>query len=282
MFFQHQRTDALHQNLSPNALAKRLMNTQSDRGPRVLLKRLAPWAIPLGMLTIFAMPAMANHIDTANVFVTCDNYTICVSASDLTPGTSYTITYEITVTPPSGTPMTISNSIPFTASGPTFSTCVTQSLGPLTGINSFSGSATLVGQNTIPITFSPNFLSCPTPGSTVMPTPTPTPIFAPTPTVLCSPCAQSCIQSNFNGRVIPAGDTIWFNAHIKASEVPSSGATITFCGSTVTSSAFSSAVPNGVIVFSPSASYATTSFDSSSNTWTTTVPISGNEAMKFS
>jgi hypothetical protein len=32
-----------------------------------------------------------------------------------------------------------------------------------------------------------------------------------------------------------------------------------------------------VIVFSPSASCATTSFDSSSNTWTTTVPISGSD-----
>jgi hypothetical protein len=72
-------------------------------------------------------------------------------------------------------------------------------------------------------------------------------------------------------------DTIWFNAHIKVSGVPSSGATITFCGSTVTSSAFSANVPNGVIVFSPSASCTSTSFNSSTNTWTTTTPSSAND-----
>ena len=199
---------------------KRLMNIQFGRGTRVLLKHLAAWGIPLGMLTIFAMPAVANHIDTANVSVACDSYTICVAAENLVPGTSYTITYEITVTPSSGTPMTISNSIPFTASDTTFSTfpCVSQSLGPLTGTNTFSGSATLVGHNTIAITFSsPNPfppLSCPTPCPTLTPTPTPSP---------CPPCAQSCIQSNFNGTAIGAGDTIWFNAHIQASGIPSSG-----------------------------------------------------------
>jgi len=196
---QHQRTDALPRNPSPNVPAKRLMNIQSDRGTRVLLKHLAAWGIPLGMLTILAMPAIANDIDMANVSLvpTCDSYTICVAAENLVPGTSYTITYEITVTPSSGTPITISNSIPFTASGTTFSICITQGLGPLMGSNSFSGSVTLVGFNTIPITFSPNPLSCPTP--------TPSPRL---------PCAASCIQSNFNGTAIGAGDTIWFNVHI--------------------------------------------------------------------
>jgi hypothetical protein len=52
------------------------------------------------------------------------------------------------------------------------------------------------------------------------------------------------------------------------------GATINFSCSTITSSAFSASVPNGVIGFSPSATCATTF---SNNTWTTTVPISGSD-----
>jgi hypothetical protein len=80
-----------------------------------------------------------------------------------------------------------------------------------------------------------------------------------------------------NRRVSAAGDTIWFNAHIQANGIPSFGATITFCGSTITSSAFSATVPNGVIIFSPNATCATTTFNSSTNTWTTTVPVSGSD-----
>jgi hypothetical protein len=94
----------------------------------------------------------------------------------------------------------------------------------------------------------------------------------PTPT----PCPHpSSNQSKFNAIPIPPGDSIWFNANIKASGIPSNGATINFIGSTVTSSAFSASVPNGVIIFSPSATCATTTF--SNNTWTTTVPISGSD-----
>jgi hypothetical protein len=102
------------------------------------------------MLTILAIPAIANDIDMANVSLSCSNYQICVAAENLNTGQNYTITYQITVMPSSGTPMTISNSIPFTASGNTFGTCITQALGPLMGNNSFSGSATLKGFNTIP------------------------------------------------------------------------------------------------------------------------------------
>jgi hypothetical protein len=114
------------------------------------------------------------------------------------------------------------------------------------------------------------------PAPTPTPTPTPTPIPTPTPTPTpCPPCPTSAIQSNFNGTAIGAGDTIWFNAHIQASGIPSSGATISFSCSTITSSAFTASVPDGVIIFSPTATCASTSF--SNNTWTTTVPVSGSD-----
>ena len=101
------------------------MNIRSGGGTRVLLKHLAAWGIPLGLLTIFAMPGMTNEITKATVTPTCDNYTICVKANDLVPGENYTITYQFTVTPPSGTPMTISNSIPFTTGSTQTTFCTT-------------------------------------------------------------------------------------------------------------------------------------------------------------
>jgi hypothetical protein len=108
------------------------MNIQSARWTHVLLKHLAAWGIPLGMLTMFAMPAVANHLDTATASVTCNNYTLCLEASALTPGQEYTVTYQITVTPSSGTPMTITNSIPDFSSPANgiASSCITQPLGP--------------------------------------------------------------------------------------------------------------------------------------------------------
>jgi hypothetical protein len=86
----------------------------------------------------------------------------------------------------------------------------------------------------------------------------------------------SSIPYNFNGTPIPGGDSIWFNAHLtNTSGIPASGATIHFSGAMVTSSAFTAPLPDGAIIFSPSAACATTSF--SGNTWTTTVPISGSD-----
>jgi hypothetical protein len=86
----------------------------------------------------------------------------------------------------------------------------------------------------------------------------------------------SSIPYTFNGTPTPGGDSIWFNVHLtKANGIPASGATIRFSGATVTSSAFTVPLPDGAIIFSPSAACATTSY--SGNTWTTTVPISGSD-----
>lgn len=154
-----------HNSFMPAIFREKPFEQADSRGLPVLLKYLAAWVIPLGLLTILAMPAAANHIQRpAMVTPTCDNYTICVKAVNLTPNRDYTITYSITVMPSSGTPMTISNSIPFTTpNSRTFSTRITQPLGPLTGTNSFSGSATLIGFNTVPIKFTPSSLTCPPP-----------------------------------------------------------------------------------------------------------------------
>lgn len=92
------------------------------------------------------------------------------------------------------------------------------------------------------------------------------------------PSSTSVISSNFNGTAIPAGDTVWFNSVVKVSGVPASGATLHLSNAEVdfTSKAgvaYALSVPNTALTFSPTATQATTSFDPSTNTWDTTVPV---------
>jgi len=103
------------------------------------------------------------------------------------------------------------------------------------------------------------------------------------------PCRESTISANFNGIPIAAGDSIWFNANIKASGIPASGATIIF-RSTISSTHSDQTdplfvdVPAGRIIFSPDATCATTSFSNENNNpmWTTIVPISGSNEIFLS
>ena len=228
-------------------------------------KALSAFGFALGFLFMSAVSAMANHIDTASATPSCNSYMLSVSASDLVPGTNYTIDWSITETPTSGSPMTITGSYPFVAQSSTIFAENTFPLGPLSGTYTFSGTATLVGFNTIPITFSPSSVSC----------------AAPPP-----PCtAQSTNTSNFNGTPIQGGDYIWFNANMQVNGIPSSGATLSLTNSTISftaDKAYNVPVPNSQITFSPSASCSTVTFDSLTNSWIVTVPISGSDEIFLS
>jgi uncharacterized repeat protein (TIGR01451 family) len=98
-------------------------------------------------------------------------------------------------------------------------------------------------------------------------------------TVTCpTACSGSgSITSNFNGTKIPGGDYIWFNsvANVKGAV---NGTRITLTGSqavfTANSTPYTVAMPTAVIVFSSSASQATTVYDTIQNAWVTTVPLS--------
>lgn len=121
----------------------------------------------LGLSVLFVTPAWANHIDSADATMTCSTFSLTVSASALVPGTSYVIDFTIGISPgASGFPIT--GSIPFTATSSTFSDTVTGSFPTLVGTFTFSGTASLVNQNTIDIIFSPSTLTCapPTQGCT--------------------------------------------------------------------------------------------------------------------
>lgn len=220
------------------------------------------------LLILSAMPALAGQFNTANASTTCNAYGLALAVSALTPGAQYTLSYEIDDSPSSdGFPIT--GSIPFTApASGTFSDTVTASFPMLAGSFAFSGTATLTGGNgkegpaSTVISFSPSSMTC-----------------APLPPPLCS--AQSANGSNFNGTPINGGDYVWFNANFTASGIPSSGATVTLTNSTISfmegGTPYQLAVPNAQIVFSPSATCSSTTFNTMTNTWTTTVPIKGDD-----
>jgi hypothetical protein len=90
-------------------------------------------------------------------------------------------------------------------------------------------------------------------------------------------CPDNTIASNFEGTPIPGGDTIWFNAVLKASGVKS-GAVILFRDQTITFSANGKTYvvhpPNSLIRFSTSATQGTGLFDVPNNQWEVTVPAS--------
>jgi hypothetical protein len=105
--------------------------------------------------------------------------------------------------------------------------------------------------------------------------------------------AQSCPMatatsgnaSNFNGTPINPGSYLWFNANFTASGVPSTGATIYLTLSSISFTAdqtYTVPVPNAQVVFDPNAVCSSTTFDTSTNTWKTTVPVSGSDEIFLS
>lgn len=113
-----------------------------------------------GLSVLSVTPAWANHIDSASATMTCSSFSMTVSASDLVPGKSYEIDFTIVASPgAAGFPIT--GSIPFTATSSTlFGDTITESFPTLAGTFTFSGTASLVNENTIDITFSPSTLAC--------------------------------------------------------------------------------------------------------------------------
>lgn len=87
----------------------------------------------------------------------------------------------------------------------------------------------------------------------------------------------SSIASNFNGTAINRGNFIWFNLALN----PGSLATDTSFVVNNQSVTFAGAVPNPILLpnaivnYSSSASTCTTTFNSGTNTWTTTLPLAG-------
>ncbi|MDA4119942.1 MAG: hypothetical protein OK436_05085 [Thaumarchaeota archaeon] len=106
-----------------------------------------------------------------------------------------------------------------------------------------------------------------------------TPVYAST----CEGSGFSEIQSNF-GNDTPGSSYLWFNAVLVESQAPSTPMTITFTGQTIDFTdpdpgAVTLNLPDSEIIFSSSATTATTTF--TSGTWVTTVPTSANDGNVF-
>jgi len=91
--------------------------------------------------------------------------------------------------------------------------------------------------------------------------------------------ASSSISSNFNGTPVAQGNSIWFNANVKATGL-GSGTTQIFVRNasipfTSNGTPYNVPVPDAVITFSPTATCATTSFNEATQRWETTVPLTG-------
>lgn len=106
------------------------------------------------------------------------------------------------------------------------------------------------------------------------------------PTIVVPPTGTiSSIRSNFNGTAIPAGRTIWFSSVFKVSGLGADPVTLHVTSQTIAFSAagtdYTLSVPDAAITFSPTVTTATTTFDTSTNTWVSVLPknFSGNAFM---
>jgi len=123
-----------------------------------------------GVLTLAATPALANHIDNANVSADCTKFTIVVSGAELDQPDAV-VNYSITLTPAAGPPITINDAIPVAPDAKmNFNAALTRNWADfgvtLAGTYALTGSATLTTNNggtidnTISIVFTPAQLVC--------------------------------------------------------------------------------------------------------------------------
>jgi hypothetical protein len=69
----------------------------------MMRKLLSVLAVALGLFLLSGTPALANHIDTANVTPTCSSVCLTVSGSELSDtGVTFVVNYEIIITPLGG------------------------------------------------------------------------------------------------------------------------------------------------------------------------------------
>ena len=117
-------------------------------------KHLAVCVFVLSLLTMFAIPVLANILTGATATADCNGYTLTVNASDLTIDTMYTIDSSFTLTC-GGSPTTVPGTISFTAGATTATETLSAKwpTSPLTTNCTVTGSATLTSSgSTVPIT----------------------------------------------------------------------------------------------------------------------------------
>ena len=118
-------------------------------------KHLGVVAPVLGLLVMFANPALANDLTVASATADCSGFTHSVTAINLDVGASFTIDFTFTLTPPSGPAITVPGTISFTAAAGTETHTASGPWpgAPLSSNFTVTGSATLIQSgSTLPIT----------------------------------------------------------------------------------------------------------------------------------
>lgn len=212
-------------------------------------------------------PAMANAITGATAALGCGppaGFTATFGGINLNSADQYQVGFHIIATPPSpGSPVVIQSSvlIPAHTSG-NFSVSTSGNVSLATGVTyTLTGTATLF-DDTTGQTFNQIKISFPNNANNQ---------------ITCAQqfCNQSSSNpSNFNGTQINSGTDIWFNANFSAKGIPNTGATINFTNSLISLNGSNFVVPNAQITFTSSVTCTSTSFNATTNTWTTTVPLS--------
>ncbi len=230
---------------------------------------LAALAATFCLALFGSVTARANIIQTATVTANCTNYTVAVTGTELIKGNKYVVKWWFGLTAPDGTTTTFNGKIPVHSLDKQgdFNASKTYNWSPPLGQGTYTfawGHATLYDltdhekRNTVYINFNPTQFTCPG---------------------ICQCNSQN--SQGFNGTQIPSGDYIWFNSNFTANGIPASGTTLSFTNSTITFTAggtqYTVPVPNGQVTFSTSATCATTTYDATTNTWLTTVPVGGDD-----
>ena len=121
------------------------------------------------VIALTAIPALANHITKAKATETCTSYTIEVQGTDLYESDTATVSYSITATPKSGSPIVVTGTFGVTRTGHgnnDFEGSTTQNW-PATLTNNYKLTGTVQlnesGGNTMSIVFVPAILNCKTP-----------------------------------------------------------------------------------------------------------------------
>jgi hypothetical protein len=224
----------------------------------MLRKRVGFLVLVFGLLAMLTTVGLANYISTAAATVNCTGYSLTVNDYDLNPGQMYTVQYFFYVTC-NGTTTTYPGTITFTAAGST-GTQTASGTWSLTSNCLVTGAAYL---NNVEYGITFNGASA---GEVQLNCATPPPA--------CSTGPQSLLY-NVSEQSSNASEIVWFNSHFKLQgNVPSTDFTVNVTNQTITFGPSTLMVPNAVINFESEVSCASTSFNTSTNEWVTTIPLS--------
>jgi len=224
------------------------------------------WTV-LVFVGISTVPASANVLKSAKATANCQGFTLTMFAADLTPGRTYVIDYTFTITCNNGSPTTVPGSVTFTATGTTATVTTSGTFSGLSGNCVVTGTAALmVGKDRkIPIIINGGTsvtLTCTAYVCTIPPSGT---------QISGGPVSWN----KFN--TVGSTDVVWINAHSgKPSGIPTTETTtVQFTGVTFTLNGQTYPLPDGFLIFDPSApATPTTSFDSTylpHGRWVTTL-----------